>query len=171
MRSTAEIQDRIRFLLSEELEHRIDAARARLPHNCVHNARHPLDVRKHIEGEPNAHYNRLEDRHQLPVLGLCMLGSEDPSTWPGNICEDPIDAKRCPYFTMNRSPEEIKDELTAQIKDLSWVSQNMPEVSGLLWSLGSEDLPKLPWWRAFWFWILQIRPDGLERRPKLPSGD
>lgn len=171
MRSEADVQDRIRFLLTQEISQRLEEVTARLPVNCIHNERHALDVRKVVEGEPNEGYNRLNrNGKHLPVIGLCMLGSDDPTTWPGNICEDPIDAVRCPYFQVKVTREAAQAEFQRQIQDLDWVSEYMPEVYGLLWALGSETVPQLPWWKQLWYRVLRIRPDELfARRPALPK--
>jgi len=160
MRSESEVQARIRHLLSVELDRQIEAARARLPHKCRHNHRQALDVRKEIEGEPNPGYNRVTGA--LPVIGLCMLGADNPEQWNGTICEDPIDALRCPYYD---SPSDTKATVEAafysRIRDLEWVRQNLPEVYGLLWALGSDTMPSLPWWKALWFKFISVRPDPL----------
>ena len=165
MRSSEEVQGRSRHLLARELDRRVVLAQGRLPHNCRHNYRHSLDVRKEVEGEINEDYNRL-DRVALPVIGLCMLDADNPQEWKGNICEDPIDAMRCPYFDMLQTKEAVLEEFNGQIKDLVWVEENMPEVHGLLWALGSESLPKLPWWKALWYRFLKIRPDALGVPPR-----
>lgn len=186
MRSEQEVQDRVRHLLTQEINLRAKAACARLPHLCKHNRRHPLDVRKSVEGERNQQYNQLSGRH-LPVIGLCMLGAESPTTWPGNICEDPIDAQQCPFFdrieTKEAAVERVQAEFYQQIRDLQWVQDHMPEVAGLLWALDSKDLPGLPWWQTLVFRWLQVRPDTLVVRrpwwkrfftrklPELPTGD
>jgi len=170
MRSETEVQDRIRHLLTLELDRLVAKATARLPHQCIHNHRQPLDVRKEIEGEANPDYNRIERR--LPVIGLCMLGAEDPTQWNGTICEDPIDAQRCPYYTDPKSNREVVEgTFHAQLQDLRWVEANMPEVYGLLWALGSETMPQLPWWKTIWFRLLRIRPDALVKvpAPELPA--
>lgn len=171
MRSDTEVQDRIRYLLTLEVDRRIAEATARLPHLCRHNLRHPLDVRKEVAGDRNLQYNRLAGK-SLPTIGLCMLGAEDPTSWPSNICEDPIDAKRCPYFTPMVNKEEVEAQFKSQIRDLKWVGDNLPEVYGLLWALGSTTVPNLPWWKALLFRFLQIRPDSLICvPPTLPPGD
>lgn len=169
MRSETEVQDRIRYLLTLEVDRRVKEASARLPHLCRHNRRHSLDVRKEIAGDPNPEYNRIAGK-SLPVIGLCMLGAEDPMSWPGTICEDPIDAQRCPYFTPTVNKEAVETQFKSELRDLDWVSTNLPEVYGLLWALGSATVPKLPWWKALLFRCLQIRPDALVT-PPLPSGD
>lgn len=170
MRSEDEVQDRIRFLLTQEINQRVDAASERLPHRCVHNTRHALDVRKMVLGEPNPDYNRLASGHST-VIGLCMYGAEDPTTWPGNICEEPIDAARCPLFEQKVSTQAVQAEFQSQIQDLGWVSENMPEVYGLLWALGSEATPSLPWWKRLFYRFLQIRPDALTRKIALPRSN
>jgi hypothetical protein len=127
-----------------------------------------LDVRKTVDGERNPNYNRVAGTKHLPVIGLCMLGAADPTTWPGNICEDPIDAQKCPFFERLESKqdavERVQAEFYQQIRDLEWVEANMPEVAGLLWALDSKDLPVLPWWQTALFRWLQVRPDSLARR-------
>jgi hypothetical protein len=172
MKNEDEVQDRIRYLVTQELDRRVAEASRRLPHKCVNNYRHPLDGRKQIEGEPNAAYNRLALGH-LPVLqtlGLCMLGASSPEEWNGTICEDPIDAQKCPTFEMKDTKESIWVDFHSQIKDLVWVQQNMPEVYGLLWALGSEKIPGLPWWKRLVFKVLRIRPDPLvNTTPILPA--
>jgi len=166
MRSDTEIQDRIRYLLTVELDRRVVGAKSRLPHQCVHNHRQPLDVRKEIEGETNPDYNQVARHRRLPVIGLCMLGAEDPTQWNGTICEDPIDAQRCPYYSdPNSTREAIEKAFQDQIQDLRWVELNLPEAYGLLWALGSETMLRLPWWKAIWFRFIRIRPDALTKVP------
>jgi hypothetical protein len=93
-----------------------------------------------------------------------MFGSEDPTSWPGTICEDPVDAKRCPpqAFTPRVSPVQVRTDFETQIKDLDWVKNNLPEVSTLLWVLGDEELPEAvsP--------DLQSGPEPLPSEPSLP---
>lgn len=164
MRVESEIQDRIRHLLNEELDKRVREAGARQPHCCVHNHRQPLDERKQLEGYANELYNRITDERHLPVLrtiGLCMLGAENPEQWNGTICDEPADAQRCPYFTPKMTKEVVWEGFHEQIRDLDWVRGNLPEVYGLLWALGSERAPALPWWKRAWFKFLRIRVDPI----------
>lgn len=165
MRSSTEIQGRIKHLLSRELDRRVAEATKRLPHKCEHNYRHPLDVRKTVDGEPNPSFNKIT----LPVaqtIGLCMLGSEDPETWGGTICEDPVDAQRCPYFSARESKDEILLTLRKDSQDSEWLQANLPEVYGLLWALQDRP-PKLPWWKVLWFRLLRIRVEPLTPSPEV----
>jgi len=164
MKSEAEIQDRIRFLLSRELDRRVEEATQRLPVRCKYNHRQPLDTRKHIQGEPNPDFNRITRAVHLPVyqtIGLCMYGCEDPAEWDAKICEDPIDAKRCEVFDPHTDKEAVLERFQAEVRDMVWVELNLPEVYGLLWALGTERSPKLPWWKLLWFRFLKIRPEPL----------
>ena len=171
MRSPDEIQSRIRTLLLAELDRRVKLASERLPHRCQHNHRQPLDARKEIAGENNDGYNRV-DRTRLPVvpsIGLCLLGAEDPVEWQGNICEDPVDAQRCPYFNPTQGKDEILAEFTQQIEDIQWVAENLPEVHALLWVLDAAAANfQLPWWKRIWFGLLRIRTEPVrEASPQL----
>lgn len=148
MRTEEEIKERVSSLLKEEIERQTKDASERLPHKCVHNYRHNLDVRKQVDGDVNDNYNRIvSNGGSLPVLqtiGLCMLGSESPEEWGGTICEDPLDAKRCPYFTPEKTKDDIQNTLIAQVRDPSWRKANMPEVQGLFWALGYADAQQEP---------------------------
>jgi hypothetical protein len=182
----AEVQNRIRSLLDEEFRLRVEAAQERLPACCVYNYRHTLDVRKKVQGDENTEYNRItrgDNRSGLPVvqtIGLCMYGQENPDTWPGTICEDPVDAMRCPpqAFTPKVGPEIVKTEFETQIKDLNWVQKHLPEVHALLWVLGTDKIPEPPpppkptedpppivlsRWARFFLWLA-----GLSRHRFLP---
>ena len=172
MRDAAEIEERVRFLLIEELNARVQLAEQRLPHLCVHNYRHPLDTRKRVGGDTNENYNRVTSASNgLPVMqtmGLCMLGAESVDDWPGTICEEPIDAQRCPYFTPKVDKKKLWAEFIAQIKQPEWLRLNMPEVYGLLWAINKMSVPDIPWWKRIWYKILRIRVEPL-RQPEDPE--
>jgi hypothetical protein len=147
MKGETEIRGRLNQLLSEELNRRIASATEKLPRRCVHNYRHPLDQRKKVDGESNENYNRITDNRGLPVLqtiGLCMLGSKDPETWGGTICEEPIDAIRCPVFEPSRKKADLLKEFREQLRDESWTRGNLPEVFSLLWLLEEVEAKDQP---------------------------
>lgn len=163
MKTQGEIEDRVRTLLVEELDRRVRAVQHRLPTYCVHNHRQPLDVRKRVEDEPNPSYNRV-DRTHLPVvneIGLCMLGAENPESWQGTICEDPVDAQRCPDFTPHQTKQQVYDTFKADLEDYAWIRLNLPELYGLLWVLETERPSGLPWWKRLWFRFLRLRVEPL----------
>jgi hypothetical protein len=168
MKTESEVEGFVRNLVCNELDRRVDEASERLPHLCINNYRHTLDQRKQIEGEENDNYNRITDKVGLPVIqtiGLCLLESEDPTEWGGTICEEPIDAKKCPYFTPAKGKDVILPELEAELQNLDWVRENLPEVFALLWVLGDFKL-SVPWWKRFLFMFLRIKIE-----PVLPKID
>jgi hypothetical protein len=88
-------------------------------------------------------------------MGLCMLGSESPETWPGDICEDPIDAQKCPFFTPSATKASIYEAFQSQVHDIDWLTQEMPELYGLLWALDAS-MWQVPWWKRLWYWVIRI---------------
>lgn len=161
MKSTAEVEERLRTIVVAELRKRL--TRETLPHLCVHNRRQPLDHRRTIYGEPNGSYNRIstgvENGVALPVLqtiGLCMLGSEDPESWPGNMCDEPLDAQRCPYFTYKQSRADVYAEFIANLKDPEWVEAYLPAAHALLWVMSAPPLrvtPEISRLHRLWRWV------------------
>jgi hypothetical protein len=168
MKTESEVEGFVRNLICNELDRRVAEASERLPHLCINNYRHPLDQRKQIEGEENDNYNRITDKVGLPVIqtiGLCLLESEDPTEWGGTICEEPIDAKKCPYFTPAKDKDTLLSELELELQNLDWVRDNLPGVFSLLWVLENFKL-EIPWWKRFLFKFLRIKIE-----PVLPKID
>jgi len=167
MKSKAEILDHYNSLISDIASARVKAAEARLPRFCKYHLEHSLDVRKQVGGEPNPRYNFIITSR---TLGLCVKGSEDPETWNGDICEDDVDAQRCPYFELKVTKEQLLTQVNKELSDLDWLKQNQPDVYALAWVL--EETPKLSWWQRLW---LKLRPLRVRRAlpvvPLLPSGD
>lgn len=144
MKTEEELRARVRELVEADLARRLAAVNVKLPHRCTHNYRDPLDRRKEVLGEPNESYNRIKDARHLPLaqtMGLCMLGVEDPEQWPGDICDDPVDAERCPYFTPKKSAEAVEAEFYENLKDAVWVTEHLPAVAALLWVHDESELP------------------------------
>lgn len=165
MKSMDEVESRLRELLVSELGRRL--TRETLPQLCVHNYRHTLDHRKTAYGEPNGGYNRITqgveevdgERVGLPVvqtIGLCMLGSEGLESWPGNICEEPIDAQRCPYFQYRVTRAEVYDGFLADVSDPAWVEKTLPAVHSLLWVLGATLRLHHSSWLRWWGWLCKL---------------
>jgi hypothetical protein len=160
MKNEADIRSRIRELVSQEMDRRVQEASSRLPHRCLHNYRHPLDTRKYEDGERNGSYNRVTLEDNVPVpqqIGLCLLGCTNPQDWSGTICDEPLDAKRCPYFTPAKSLGELIPELERDLRDSAWVKENLVELHTLFWVLGWEET-QVPWWKKllFKFKIIKI---------------
>jgi hypothetical protein len=169
MRDTTEIQNKIHTLLLGELDRRVAEATQRLPRRCQHNHRQVLDSRKDVAGEANEGFNRL-DRTRLPLvrdIGLCLLGSEDPTEWNGDICDEPADAQRCPHFTPLQDKAAILAQFEADLESEGWLDENMPAVASLLWVLDTT-APNyhLPWWKRLWYRLLRLRVEPV----RAPAG-
>lgn len=172
MKSEAEIRTRLQELFLREFDRRVGESRTRLPWLCTHNHQQPLDNRKMVEGERNDSYNRITTPRRLPVartIGLCMLGAQSPEEWPGDICDEPIDAMKCPYFTPKRSKNDILSEFADQVNDPAWVEAHMPEAHGLIWALEGFGATTLPWWKRAWFWLTSVEPAPPVVRPALAA--
>lgn len=168
MKPKSEVVDRVRALLQAEFDTRCQLASQRLPHMCANNYRHTLDFRKKVEDQKNEIYNRITKGPKLPVIqtiGLCMLGADNPQEWLSTICEDPIDAQRCPDFTATLDKSEIWNRLQEQVNDTKWLQEHMPEVAVLLWVL--ETPVAMPWWSKVWCWF----SPRIQREPQLPPLD
>lgn len=171
MKTESEVRDRVTELLGEELVRRAQEAEERLPRRCTHNHQQPLDTRKHVEGDMNPYYNGVsrgvdDEGNPLPVvqtIGLCMLNEPEKHL---TICEDPIDAKRCPFFTPAQGKEELYRTFVEQLQDPTWVRENLSEVHALLWVLDAAQTPSISFWKRLWFKFTRIRV-----KPALPAFD
>lgn len=167
MKTKSEVEARIRELVCSELDRRVAEASERLPTRCVNNYRHPLDTRKQLEGEPSPEYNRITDKQGLPVIqtiGFCLLNCGDPENWEGTICEEPIDAKRCPDFKPMKTKADILPDLARDLKDGDWVQGNLPELFALLWVLGAVQELRVPLWKRVWLYLTRVRLESVTPR-------
>lgn len=159
MKTQAEVVARAKSLVSTELDRRLALARQRLPHRCIHNHRQAIDSRKTVEGEANPTYNTIA-ADGSPTIGLCMLGANNPEDWRGTICEDPIDAQRCPDFTPGQNLEQILTSFRSELADPEWVNVHMPSLAALMWVLDEQAPPRLGFFRRFLlsFTRIQLEP-------------
>jgi len=96
-----------------------------------------------------------------------MLNSENPEEWQGTICEDPIDAKRCPFFTALQTKESLFREFVSQTSNPEWLELNMPGVHELLWAAGISQTLAIPWWKRVLLWFKRIRIEPVITVPDL----
>lgn len=148
MKPERQIRARMKKCVDEEIERRFAEATRRLPRRCKHHIEHALDTRAEVNSEPNPLFNRVGSAVHLPVLGLCGygMGSEE---WGGTICEDPIDAQRCPLFEARQSKEDLIRDLDNELSHKLWVEENMPELAALRWVLEANPNHPMTWWQRF----------------------
>lgn len=156
MRDQEQIEAEVKRLLCEALDQRLAEADLRRPHLCYHNYAHRLDIRATVEGEKNSSYNRISTEHGQ-VIRLCLLGSDVPDEWGGDICDEEEDAKRCPDFDPIRTRRTIRHDFEEKVNDIRWLEANFPKVAVLLWVLEEVRAPELPWWKKLWFRFRRIK--------------
>ncbi len=179
MKTHDEIWTRAREIVAAELDRRLTEASLRLPHLCTYNHRQALDVRPMVEGESNPTFNTVTYPHGQ-TIGLCMLGAQrsedghwivsgsdqEEAKWAGTICEDPIDAQRCPYFDPILNKERTLQRFVEDLSSPSWLSERMPELAALLWVIDTVAPPRLSWVQRL---LLIFKKTPLE--PVRPSVD
>lgn len=111
---------RIRTLQLEHIRAEVKEKTRRAPHNCTYNHVHTIP---NTDGE---------------TIGLCMYGSEDPSLWPGDLCDTDEIAQACPYFSCKHDKKDLMMELAEQFRDPDFVREHHPGMASLLWVL-TED--------------------------------
>jgi hypothetical protein len=160
-----EIRKLAEDLLRRDLSDRLAQSSRVLPCNCKYNHKHPLDTRKKVLGCGNSKYNTMDDLTR--TIGLCMYGAEDPETWPGTICEDDVDAQRCPTFSPLKPSQEVTQEFKSLVQDLDWLEVNIPKVWALYWTIEQRtpiSIPSPPagvWqrtWCALRNWVSSLPP-------------
>ena len=139
MRKEEEIRQKYKQLLGRNLEKTLQKKLSRKPHNCVHN---------HVQSSLVNKDNRIEVEH----TGLCMLNSDNPSTWEGRICETSADARFCPYFTQKHNKQKVYEEFMESIKDPEILQHEHRDLYILQWVIG-EELTELSLLDKIKFWI------------------
>ncbi len=166
MKAETEVRNRLRGLLVQELDRRTSEAGQRLPRSCAHNHQQQLDFRKTVGGALNTSYNCVSAEGS-PEIGLCFHGVQDPKSWSGDICEDVVDAQRCPYFSPKLGREEILVQFRRDLASPGWISENLPGVAELLWVLDLAEVLPIPWWRRLWHRFLHIRVEPVAKAKKV----
>jgi hypothetical protein len=164
MKTKEEIRSLVRQMLLDEFDRRFKDLTKRLPCKCIHNHRQDLDTSPVLDEQLNEGYNRLDRKHlpMAPTIGLCMLGSEDAQTWNGTICDEPIDAQRCPDFTPWETKESFLEDFTKQVLDPKWLETNLPVAYGLILASEIEPPFKLSWWKRLLFRLRIIKLEPVQ---------
>jgi hypothetical protein len=93
-------------------------------------------------------------------IRLCMYGSENPSEWPGNVCDTVETARECKLFQPRVSEKDAVKEFNDLMADDAWVYEHHKDIAALQWVL-EERVHKidLSAWDNLLLWF-----DGLMRR-------
>lgn len=144
MKSEAQLIDRIKVLLVAEWERRVLVRGTRTPEACRNHHWQDLNLRNTADGTPNDAYNRVAVEGGTRT-GLCLYGSRTEE-WSGTLCEDAVDAQRCPHFDPLWSPGLMYADYLLDLADLEWVSSSLAEVQILSWALETLPAPPAPSW-------------------------
>lgn len=177
MKSQDEIERRLRTLRVRYTKKHIAASQERLPQNCIYN----------LEQAPNGHYTKsksadvdIAPRHSITLvviqpespIRLCMYGADDPSKWPGNICDKAETARCCSWFSAKVSKEVAKTEFLNRLADDEYVYENHPDIAALQWATDGrvykKSLSPLERLRIWLFSFFVRVPPAL---PQLPEGE
>lgn len=123
MRDEKHVRKKLLELKQKHLRRKLHKHLQPLPENCKHNQTH-VGTNKEEDGQEE--------------VGLCMLGHENIEEWPGNICEAPEKAEKCPFFNPKRSKEELIEEFKEEMKDPEVLAYEYPDIAALQWVLENE---------------------------------
>lgn len=127
MKSAGEIRKKIDALKQKRLK----KMQRPSPEKCVHNYEH-----KTADGS----------------VRLCILGSEDPEEWLGNLCETKECARSCPFYKSRHTPQELEAQLEEQLQEEEVLYTEHRDIAMLLWVLGEERAERRTWVSRLKFW-------------------
>jgi len=181
VKSQEAISRRLRNLRLRYAKQHVKESQARCHRNCTYNHEQPnLSPLKYSRnGVPEIEYERsprksvtlvvLQD--QVPTR-LCMYGSQNPSTWSGDICDNDDIAKSCKYFQAKVGEEEARRQFMEKLEDDEYVYDNFRDIAALQWVLddrvASHPLTILER-LSLWFSRIRNRPAPMEKDPPVPE--
>lgn len=156
MRTEDDIKKRLERL-RRRYEHKyVEARIGRVPTNCVHNHLHSenklpysvSDLEDELELAPRRNRTLLVLDDKPRTVRLCMLGSEDPSTWSMDVCDRAETAEACPHFRLKVPEQDVRDVFAEHMADDGYVATTYPDMAALQWVLRGG--PKK------WFWPVSL---------------
>jgi hypothetical protein len=170
-----QIESRLKKLRMRYAHKHIEATQQRCFSNCEFNQVHSprtLDY-KPLESEfemAPRKQNTLMVMSEDRAIHLCMYGSNNPTTWPGDTCDTDEKAKRCPMFKPRVTLEQARTEFMTKLHDDEYVFDNFRDVATLQWVLGERihEVP-LTLFERFWFWFKAKFWKPVPALPQLPE--
>jgi hypothetical protein len=137
MKTKEDIQKRLEKLRLRYLRQYVSKANLKSHENCVYNLNQaPLNYKPEVPLElslaPRVSTTLLVIQPESPIR-LCMYGSENPSTWSGDICNDDIKSSSCPYFKPITEESSVVDSFNDLLKDDEFVANNYKDIAALQW--------------------------------------
>ena len=171
MKSYSDVKKRLRKLKYRYLRTHLKISQDRLFENCVHGHCHyssPIPQKPQVITSTT-----LVPRHQVTLVvlqdedkgpaTLCMYGSEDISSWSGDVCvgDKP---KSCSVFKPRVSMQDAQNEFIELLANDEYVYDNMKDVAALQWVVNE----RVAFWKLSLFekialWFMKV----FFRHPKL----
>ncbi len=87
-------------------------------------------------------------------IHLCMYGSDDMTTWSGDICNDDSVARSCKYFKPLVSPDQARSDFLETLSDDKYTHDNYRDIATLQWVLNDRVYKmSLSWWERLILWF------------------
>lgn len=133
MKTVGAIKHKLNQVRFRHLKRRLEAELRQTPSNCRFNAEVP--------SHPSLDGSGVTVEHP----SLCMYGAGE-GAWTLSYCDARVDnglrAKQCPMFCSRRTKDEVKEEFTTQLDQMTLpeVAFHYPDMAALLWVLDPEDV-------------------------------
>lgn len=143
VKSEDDIARRLQNLVTRHQRLYIQERQDKLPHNCLHNYLHtPTTQLKASKSTntplaPRKQVTLIVIQPEMPIR-LCTYGSNDPSTWNGDICDSEAQSRPCPYFTAKVSEANAAQEFREILEDDSETHTKYLDVATLQWALNTR---------------------------------
>ena len=163
MKKKSSIVSRLERLRSRYLRQHILSLTSRRYGNCVHNVEYLPKRLPYSQNDLSTEYE-LAPRRQttLVVLNielgpehLCMYGSDNPSSWTGELCDNDAKASNCPYFRPSHSIDEAAADFEECFSNDKYVYDNHRDIATLQWVLEVRG-KRRPLFNRFIFWLLSF---------------
>lgn len=172
MKSETVVKRRLKKLRIRYLRQYLQGIRGRCYLNCKYNYEHtpsPVPQKPGIYTNgidakliPHKQVTMVVFREEQKTVRLCVYGSENPTTWSGDICVNDDTAKSCPHFESKVTEESAIGKFNEAMADDEFVLNNMNDIAILQWVLETRvSLIPLTLWEKFTLWA-----SGLFRKDK-----
>ncbi len=178
MKTESVIRKRAERLRDRYLRRHVQKSQERRHQNCVHNREitpralpySRSDLRTELDLSPRVVTTLVVIQEERPVR-VCTYGSEDPSTWNGDVCDSDSTSFPCKFFRPLQTPEAAAEQFMESLLDDKHVFDNYRDLAALQWVLGDRR-PTLPWYRRLLaFFLGRCFPAPPASLPSPPPGE
>ena len=143
MKTQEDIQKRLEKLYSRYLQRYIITSQARKQCNCKWRTESE-SLNKNSDELPMEQWiapcksSTIILAHNDSPVGVCTFGSDIPSEWNGDICDNEFMVKSCKNFTAKVSADEATEEFNDLMQNDEYVIENYKDIAALQWALCSR---------------------------------